>query len=82
VVPSLGTRAHLLVVRAPTHDTTSLVAGKLRILEVMDTEVAAEVELRATDWGYIGRTRFRRTAPSCFGKAPWYVRLRGRGGCA
>jgi hypothetical protein len=81
VVPSSATRAHLLLVRAPSHDTTSEVAGTLRIRDVTSRAVTAEVDLRAAGWQYAGRTQFERTAPSCFGKAPWFARLKGSAGC-
>jgi hypothetical protein len=82
-LPMLGVRAFLSVLHAPNEDTTSAVIGPLRLLPgpggVLDARLA--VSAPVAHWAYTGKAHFRPTPPSCFGRADWYVRLRGRRGC-
>ena len=82
-LPMPGVRAFLSVLHAPNLDTTSAVIGTLRLLPSRAGALDARLALSApaAHWAYTGKAHFRPRPPSCFHRADWYVRLRGRRGC-
>jgi hypothetical protein len=82
-LPMPGVRAFLSVLHAPNQDTTSAVIGRLRLVPDPGGALDGQLALSAptAHWAYTGNAHFRPTPPSCFGRADWYVRLRGRRGC-
>ena len=82
-LPVPGVRAFLSVLHAPNQDTTSAVIGTMRLVPSPGGALDARLALSAptAHWAYTGNAHFHTTPPSCFGRADWYVRLRGRRGC-
>ena len=82
-LPDSGVASFLAVLQAPSGDTTTNLAGTVRVVRVADRVLEAEFQVSAPQlaWAYTGRARLRTTPATCFDRANWYVRLKGRTGC-